>query len=179
MNRPIILLMITALALTSCQQQTESTSAVREVRGRKETPRPLDPESQEEMRRLEGTWLLVSAIDQGTALPPERLKGSQMMIQASRLSLTVPGKDGKPALVTGVLRVDARSRPKRWDERERTAAQQRFLPDEKRDGIYELNGDELRIAFPVAGIGLPVVRPDSFEAGPRSGVIVLTYRRKA
>jgi uncharacterized protein (TIGR03067 family) len=176
--RAVLLFAVCVPVLASCRSGEEKTGA-RELRGqaREDAARPLDARGEEELRRLEGTWLLESAVDQGQPVPAARLVGSQMQIAGGTVLTTVPARDSKPSLVTGKLRVDVSAEPKRWDERERSAAGLRFNPDAKREGIYELNGDALRVAFPVSG-GTPAVRPKSFAAGPDSGVIVLTYRRR-
>jgi uncharacterized protein (TIGR03067 family) len=105
-----------------------------------------------EAKKLRGTWTLVRGEDQGKPIPPEKLKGG--VIAISDKTIIANDKDHKKVFVM-TYRLDPTQKPRAID-------MTIIEGDEKQKGktakgIYELEGDTLKLAYAFAG-----PRPTSF-----------------
>jgi uncharacterized protein (TIGR03067 family) len=129
----------------------------------------------DELRKLQGQWDLVErAAPDGSVgrfggevgLRPPTLTFDGDAVAAS------PGWPDPPQEFRGRCRLNPRRKPHRVDFQHPDAPTPRNWKGHTTPGIYELDGDVLRICFPAGGNG----RPDSFEPG--KGNWVYTLRRK-
>jgi uncharacterized protein (TIGR03067 family) len=118
----------------------------------------------EEYKRLNGTWELVRAVDDGKELPAPKVK------------TTVTFKDGKytarqggKVVAEGTAKLDPTTSPKAVDTTPATGADK----GKTSRGIYEVKGDTQRVCF--ARPGQP--RPKTFGAKEGSGHGLATYKR--
>ena len=110
----------------------------------------------EELKRLQGTWRMVSVEVDGKKIPEEDLK--QMAVVFRGDAYTV--KQGDTEVEKGTQKVDPTKKPKTID------AHILEGPDKGKDqlGIYELNGDALKVCFAAPG----QERPKEFASKPGS-----------
>jgi uncharacterized protein (TIGR03067 family) len=106
--------------------------------------------------KLEGTWKVVSLEVGGMKIPPEAIKNSRLIIKGKEFTM-------KEMIATyrGNFVIDSSKKPKTIDikftggpEKGNTSL-----------GIYELNGDELKLCLTITG----KKRPTEFAAKPKSG----------
>jgi uncharacterized protein (TIGR03067 family) len=117
-----------------------------------------------EMKELEGTWQLVSAVKDGKETPDEVVQKIRVVIKAGKHSVYF----GDEVAVKEVpFAVDPTTNPKTTLD---------TLPDGKEiKGIYKLNGDSLISC--VADVGED--RPSEFVSKPGSGHTLRTFKRVA
>jgi uncharacterized protein (TIGR03067 family) len=114
---------------------------------------PGEPQTDKE--KLQGTWVLTSTVADGDDFSAERIKdGYQAVIQGDKF--TTKSRTEEPR--TAVVRFDPTSRPKGFDTITSL-------------GIYELNGDELKICFGGSK------RPTEFSSKAGSKTLLLTFKR--
>jgi uncharacterized protein (TIGR03067 family) len=122
-----------------------------------------------ELKALAGTWKPVASETDGNKTPEERLKDSSMTRDESG---KVVGRRGEMIILQGtVKKIDGTKQPRTVDT-EVTAGDfkgQTIL------GIYELDGDTLRVCVTLPGRG---GRPTDFSAGAGSGRNLTVYRRE-
>jgi uncharacterized protein (TIGR03067 family) len=114
--------------------------------------------------KLEGKWILTSLLRDGKA--DESMKDAIREHKGDKYSLAP--KEGKA--VDGTIKIDASKSPKTMD----------MMPSEGRykgktlQGIYEIDGDTLKIAFAEPG----KERPTAFESKPGSGVVLAIHKKE-
>jgi uncharacterized protein (TIGR03067 family) len=120
--------------------------------------------TKDEMKKLEGTWVVVSVSEAGKARPDEiNIKGTELTFAGS--NITVKLKKGEEQKIDKrTYRIDPAKKPKTIDIR----------PDDINPtrGIYELDGDTLRLGL---GEGFGNVRPTAFTDEKAT---ILTLKRK-
>ena len=112
-----------------------------------------------ELKKLEGTWLLVSAEENGQKAPDNGVK-IKAVVKGDKL--TIYFGDQK---LEGTISVDPSKKPKEIDT-VTTADKKKSL------AIYELNGDTLKIC---GGKG---ERPKEFKADKGSNCALYVYKRE-
>ena len=127
-------------------------------------------EAKKDLKDLEGTWAVVSAIDNGTPIPPEKIQGFKLAFSDEKA--TCLWRDGT---VDEELRVrlDPKQKPKAIDlEAAAGSNKGKFTP-----AIYELQADSLRICLPER---YATTRPSSFksESGSHMSLVTLTRIKK-
>jgi uncharacterized protein (TIGR03067 family) len=119
----------------------------------------------QERKRLEGTWTITSVVRNNNALPEDRLKDAQFVLQGE----TFVQKQGDKTLAKGTFRLDPDKQPPTID--------MTISEGEDRDksilGIYQLEDDVLRIC----GAGPGHDRPTEFAARDGSGHTLMTCKR--
>ena len=114
----------------------------------------------EELKKLEGPWVVESAEYDGKEVAKKDLIRTRIIFKSGRMIRFVRGK-----LVSSPIQVDPAKKPKTIDI---------TMPGENGDvrrlGIYELDGDTLKIATGKE-------RPSGFKSKPGSGIAVVVYKR--
>lgn len=125
---------------------------------------PPDPLSKKDLHRLQGTWKLVSAMQDGKALPEEKVKKTTIVFKDD--TFRFPGSAEYATSRQGTIKIDATKTPRQMDA----------ISTEKEvmAGIYELNGDNYKVCF--APVGKP--RPDELTSKPGSGYILQVWQRQ-
>jgi uncharacterized protein (TIGR03067 family) len=94
-----------------------------------------------ELKRLEGTWLLVSAERNGQEAPKEALTDSRLVMQGDKFTIHQAG-----GTFEGTIGLDPTRKPKAYDARAtRDGRKVSTL------GIYEIDDDTLRICYTPEG----------------------------
>lgn len=114
---------------------------------------------------LQGTWRLSGGEANGKALSDEQLQDGKLVIKGDHYSVTL----GDIGTVTGVQKLDPTLRTKTIDITDTNGPRK----DQTCLGIYELKGDEFRVAFAQSG----EARPSSFSTKPDSGCWMHTWKR--
>jgi uncharacterized protein (TIGR03067 family) len=133
-------------------------------------------DAQDEWKKLQGTWKIVSWQQNGgkpMTPPSERwvIKGDQLTSWWN----VDPRAKGAAPVATYKLKIDPTRKPKTID--------QRFDLKESKGanwtmGIYEVDGDNLKICFSNDGNGNEKNRPGDFTCAKDSGRILYTFKRE-
>lgn len=115
-----------------------------------------------EMKKLEGTWQLVSAVKDGKQTPEEVVKKIRVVIKGGMHTVYF----GDEAVAKDIpFSVDPATNPKSTVDK---------LPDGKEiKGIYKLDGDTLTSCVAEAG----KERPSEFDSKPGSGHTLRVFKR--
>jgi uncharacterized protein (TIGR03067 family) len=122
---------------------------------------PSEP-AQGELAPLEGRWRVVAETRDGQRIPDKAVRQFVLVLRDGQYATYI----GNRIIEWGVVRVEPGQQPQTIDLTVAWGATMR--------GIYELNGDELRICL--APPGRP--RPGAFNAPRRSNLAVTTYHRE-
>ena len=113
---------------------------------------------------MQGTWNLVSAMEDGKALPEDQVKQTTIVIEGD--TFRFPGLAEDATSRTGTFTLDETKNPKEMDSTS--------YEKEVSLGIYELEPDKYKICFAAAG----KPRPTSFSSVPGSGQILQFWERQ-
>src|SRR5262245_16012307 len=117
-----------------------------------------------DLDRLQGTWNVVSAMEDGIALPEDEVKQTTIVIKGN--TFRFPGLADDATSVAGTVKLDSTKNPKEME-----AASDK---NEVSLGIYELEPDKYKVCF--APPGKP--RPANFNSAPGSGQILQVWKRQ-
>lgn len=117
-------------------------------------------------KTLQGTWSCVSATVDGRALPPETVAKLRLTLTETRYKT----EKGEELLFDSTYNVDASVSPRQIN----MVGTEGELAGKEAQGIYAVNGDELRICYRMPGLG----RPIAFESSPGSKSHFVTWKRK-
>ena len=118
-----------------------------------------DKPAASDVEKIQGTWLLISGERGGKALPPEITKNITLVFAGDKL--TTKNKDRK---TEATFKLDATRKPKEIDiDMEGSVGR----------GIYQLDGDNLKIAHGEVGGPRPTEFPKEL-----SGLTVLVLKRE-
>jgi uncharacterized protein (TIGR03067 family) len=120
----------------------------------------------EEMKKLEGTWNVVTATVDGKEAPADALKGVQIVFKGDTFSVR---KDGKE-VYGGTYKIDPTKSPPTMDTTV-TSGEDKGKTDK---GIYKLEGDMLTTVFPEDD---KAERPKTFESKPGSKLEMTILKR--
>ncbi len=123
-------------------------------------------EKSSDLDRLQGTWVLVSMEREGEVVPPEDLKGSTVMYEKDRVSL----RAGASVRRRGIITLD----PSRKLKAINTWDLDGPYEDQTVPGIYELDGDTLKLAFSRPG----QERPTRFSTREGGAILYCVYKRQ-
>lgn len=115
---------------------------------------------------LQGTWTMVSMETEGHEVAPENVADKTAVYKGNRLTLFA----GDTARRRGIVTLDPDRSPKAintWD-------QDGPFTDHTVPGIYELDGDTLKVCFAQPG----EERPKKFTSKEGTGFIYCVYKRK-
>jgi uncharacterized protein (TIGR03067 family) len=121
-------------------------------------------DAKEELKKLAGTWRMVSGEQDGKALPEEVVKGARLVIKGDRHTVRVGGDT-----LAGTHRLDPSEEPKAIDA---TDTEGPYKGKTIR-GIYKLEGGRLTVCF--AGPGK--ARPKAFTTRSGTGHILHVWGR--
>ena len=125
---------------------------------------PADPTANKDLEALQGTWSLVSAMQDGKALPDDKVKQTIILFKGD--SFRFPELAEYATSRDGTIKLDATKKPKHMDA---TSTEGQIM-----QGIYELEGDRYKVCFAPAG----KARPGDFSSKPGSGCILQVWQRK-
>ena len=126
---------------------------------------PAPAEDKKDAEKLQGEWMIVS-FDRGTIREPGDAEATKWKVVIKDDLMTI--NDGKrDEKVT--IRLDSAKKPKEID-----LTPQDKGADAKVLGIYELNGDDLKICFTKAG----GARPTKFAWDPDAGKTLIVFKRQ-
>jgi uncharacterized protein (TIGR03067 family) len=113
---------------------------------------------------MQGTWNLVSAMENGKALPENEVKQTTIVVKGN--TFRFPGLAEDATARAGTFKLDATKNPREMDS----------TSDEKEVslGIYEIESDSYKICFAPAG----KPRPTKFSSEPGSGQILQVWERQ-
>jgi uncharacterized protein (TIGR03067 family) len=122
--------------------------------------------AKDDLKKLQGTWICVSMEREGDEMPAEAIKGSMVMYEDDRATLYRDGEVFRRALVT----LDPARSPKRINSWDLGGPYE----DQTNPGIYEVDGDTLKICFSRPG----AERPTEFTTKKGPALLYLVYQRK-
>lgn len=122
--------------------------------------------AKKDVDKIQGKWAVVALENDGKALPPEALKGSTFEVKGNKYIL----KGGEDTY-QGALTLDQTGRPKLIDA---TFVDAEGKEKGKAVGIYELDGDSLKICWREKGDQ----RPTELASKPGSGTRLIILRRE-
>ena len=117
-----------------------------------------------DLERMQGTWSLVSAMEDGKSLPEDHVKQTTILVEGN--TFRFPGLAEDATSKDGTFKLDATKNPKEIDS-----------TSEEREvslGIYEVESDKYKVCF--APPGKP--RPTNFTSAPGSGQILQFWDRQ-
>jgi uncharacterized protein (TIGR03067 family) len=143
------LLMIAAFALlvAACNRQASA---------------PEKPKT--DLERFQGTWSLVSAMQDGKPLPEDKVKQTTIVFKDT--TFRFPGSAEYATSKEGTIKLDENKTPKEMDA----------ISTEKETmlGIYVLEENGYKVCFAPAG----KPRPTELSSAPGSGYILQSWRRQ-
>lgn len=124
--------------------------------------------TKEELKKLQGKWLLVSGEKEGEKVAQEHVEKSYIVWKGQRATVHTPHQTQEIILAEVVI--DPSKNPKLIDWVRSTGP----WKGKKMEGIYEFLGkDEFRVCFAVPG----KERPKEFSTKPGSGHILHQWKR--
>jgi uncharacterized protein (TIGR03067 family) len=123
-------------------------------------------DARKDLAALQGTWNLVAMEAEGDPVPPEDFKGWHAVYEGDALSLWSETEVRRRGIVT----LDPSRQPRAintWDL-------DGPYEDETVKGIYQLNGDSLKLCFSRPG----QARPEDFTTKKGTGFLLVEYRRQ-
>lgn len=125
---------------------------------------PAAPAPKTDLDRLQGTWNLVSAMQDGKALPEDKVKQTTIVFKGD--TFRFPGSAEYATSKEGTIKLDENKTPKEMDA----------ISTEKETmlGIYALEENGYKVCF--ASAGKP--RPTELTSTPGSGYILQSWQRQ-
>jgi uncharacterized protein (TIGR03067 family) len=118
-----------------------------------------------EVRKFQGTWTIESSEAGGTALPADQLKGLIVTFEGDKHTV----KKGNEVIQVGTQKLDPSKSPKAIDVTMTEGPSKGAVML----GIYEFDGDTLKVCFDAAG----KKRPTQFKSAPGSETFVNVHKR--
>jgi uncharacterized protein (TIGR03067 family) len=125
---------------------------------------PKEDPAREDLKKLEGNWVLAAGIDEGTKLSAETLKGARLTFKGDHHTVVLGDNTYK-----GTHKLDATKKPKTIDINDTEGP----FKGKTVYGIYEVTADEFRICLAVPGKD----RPKNFTSKEGSGHHLHTWKR--
>lgn len=118
-------------------------------------------EPRSDFDRFQGSWILVSREFEGLKPQSPKEVGFKVTFQGNKVTLEQQGK----TFPSGTFELDPMLEPKSYDRK--------LLNGKTGKGIYEFDGDELKICLAAPGDD----RPTDFSTRPGDGRSLLIYKR--
>jgi uncharacterized protein (TIGR03067 family) len=119
-----------------------------------------------DLEKLQGSWTIVSYTVDGKPTPDEGLRGIRLEVKGNRSRFTLAGKTSQ-----GTYHLDASKKPRELDI---TLVDEGPDKGKRKLGIYEIDGDRLRICLGPLGSDQ---RPKEFASRPGSGTVLEVWTR--
>jgi uncharacterized protein (TIGR03067 family) len=145
----------------------ENTNLVLLVLKREKPAAPKEDEVKKELAKMEGTWTIVIHESNGKKQTDEEVKAVKMKLVVKGDKYTV-FLDDKP-LTQGTLKLDPSKKPKTID----AVADDGPFKGTAMPGIYELEGDDMKVNFGQPG----AARPTEFKTKEGSNQVLIGYKR--
>jgi uncharacterized protein (TIGR03067 family) len=131
----------------------------------------LENDSQDDLSRLQGTWLTVSLVNDGKTLvsekaPPPPGPATRLAYSGNQWLIIV----GDKTVATGVMKIDSTRQPKEIDIMDESGTKN----GKTKLGIYRLDGDTYEYCIAPAG----KARPAEFSSPAGSGYSLGVSRRE-
>ncbi|HXG10950.1 MAG TPA: TIGR03067 domain-containing protein [Gemmataceae bacterium] len=124
-------------------------------------------EVKRDLEKLQGTWIVASLIADGKEVPAEDLKDLRVVIKDNTYTLYVKDK----VFEEGTFTIDPTKKPKTIDSTPTSGPNK----GKKSLGIYEIEGDTLKMASGPAGKDQ---RPKEFASKPGTEDELAVYKRE-
>ncbi|PYK16088.1 MAG: hypothetical protein DME55_12750 [Verrucomicrobia bacterium] len=124
---------------------------------------PEDSATKKDLKGLQGTWSLLSAMEDGKSLAEDKVKQTTIVIKDDTFRFPQLAEDATSE--AGTFKLDATKKPKQMDT---VSTEKQVML-----GIYELEGDSYKVCF--APVGKP--RPSEFTSKSGSGNILQVWKR--
>jgi uncharacterized protein (TIGR03067 family) len=117
-----------------------------------------------DLDRFQGTWYLVSAMEDGNVLPQDKVKQTTIVIKGD--TFRFPGSTEDATSKAGTIKLDETKTPKEIDT----------ISTEKEVmlGIYRMEENGYKVCFAPAG----KPRPTAMGSSPGSGYILQSWQRR-
>jgi uncharacterized protein (TIGR03067 family) len=122
-----------------------------------------DDAIKKELKNLRGTWVPTSGKANGSVPSPKELRKMKVVLAGDKWTLHFEGKTAE-----ATFKIDPTKKPKTIDLHPKTAKGQVVV------GIYELEGDTLKICMPEPSTGKK--RPTEFSG--KDGKSLMTFERE-
>jgi uncharacterized protein (TIGR03067 family) len=122
------------------------------------------PAPKTDLDRLQGTWNLVSAMQDGKMLPADKVKQTTIVFKGD--TFRFPGSAEYATSKEGTIKLDENKTPKEMDA---TSTEKEVML-----GIYALEPNGYKVCF--APVGKP--RPTEFNSAAGSGYILQSWQRQ-
>ncbi len=119
-------------------------------------------ETERELDRLQGAWALESVETKGKQVPKDEIVRNTLILQGEEFIRM----NGETQLPPATFKIDPTKRPKLIDQVFKDKEGRPVV----RPGIYELDGDTLKLAFAKE-------RPKELKTSPDSDLVITVYRR--
>lgn len=123
------------------------------------------PDAAKETEKFQGTWSFVSSESSGQKVPAEQLKELVLIFEGDKHTV----KMGSEVIQAGTQKLDAAKSPKEIDVTITEGPSKGTVML----GIYEFDGDTLKVCFDSAG----KKRPTEFKSPEGSGIFVNVHKR--
>ena len=123
-----------------------------------------DAASKTDLERMQGTWQLVSAMEDGKPLADDKVKQTSIVVEGA--TFRFPGLAEDATSSAGTFKLDATKTPKEMDS---TSAEKELML-----GIYEMGDDSYKVCLAAAGKS----RPSEFASEPGNHQILQFWERQ-
>ncbi len=126
-----------------------------------------DDPAKNDLDKLQGTWVLVAMETEGNDVPAEDIKGWKAIYEGNRVTLRTEDRVRR----RGIITLDSARKPKAintWD-------QDGPYEDQTVPGIYQLEGDTLKLCFARPG----QERPKEFTSKSGTAFLVCVYKKQS
>jgi uncharacterized protein (TIGR03067 family) len=139
------------------------------VAGEKPAAKPVDSRQQarDDLEKLQGTWMRVEMEVEGKAFP---LDPDEEWTASYKGDLLTLARGGKPYQTNSIVTLDPAQTPKAMN----TWNTEGDTKDKTWPGIYEIDGDTLKVCFAKPGAN----RPTEFTTNKGTGYLYVEYKRK-